>query len=164
MQRRNEAIKQNDMDQWVWVYWPIWSITASICVSKSFLWPGSCLISATQAPQMAFLFSHSLRLQKDPTGQKKTRQVVICVVNVQKIQAIFIKKVLARTIKGQEPRFRRLLHILCIPNGKFAPWYSPSMLRREMRRARMPKTNKKNAWKMTIRAVYFSRNLGSWRS
>ncbi len=49
MQRRKLAIKQNDMDQLVWVYWPTVFITASICVSKSFFRPGSCLMSATQA-------------------------------------------------------------------------------------------------------------------
>ncbi len=75
IQRRRHAIKQSDMSQSVWVYWPIVFITASICVSKSFFWPGSCLIFATQASQMVFLFSHSLRLQKDPQekGKKTTR-------------------------------------------------------------------------------------------
>ncbi len=39
--------------------------------------------------------------------------------------------------------FRRPLHILCMPNGKIAAWNSPSILRREMRKARMRKTNKR---------------------
>ena len=73
-QQRKQSIKQNDMDQSVWVYWPIWSITASICVSKSFCWTGSFSISATQASQMAFLFSHSLRLHKDPTTKIKRQE------------------------------------------------------------------------------------------
>ncbi len=75
MQWRRRTIKQNDMDQSAWVYWPIWSITASICVSKSFFWSGSCSISATQSSQMAFLFSHSLRLQK-VTTEKKRQEVI----------------------------------------------------------------------------------------
>ena len=74
MQGRRQAINQNDMDQSVWVYWPIPSIAASICLSKSIFWPGSWLISATQVSQMAFLFSHSLRLQKDPTGKKNDKK------------------------------------------------------------------------------------------
>jgi hypothetical protein len=41
-------------------------------------------------------------------------------VNAQKVHTIFNKNVLAQTIKGQEQRFRRLVHILCIPNGKIA--------------------------------------------
>ncbi len=73
IQRKRQAIKQNDVNQSVWVYWPVWFITASICVSKSFCWSGSCLIPATQASQMAFLLSHSLRLQKDPQEKGKKR-------------------------------------------------------------------------------------------
>ncbi len=142
MQGRRQAIKQNDMDQSVWVYWPIWSITASICVSKSFFCPGSWLISATQASQMDFLFSHSLRLQQGPTGKrKKKRQEVHFLVHAQKVQTRFIKNVLARTIKGQEERIRRLLHILWMPNGKLAPWHSPSTLGREMRKGKDAKIN-----------------------
>ena len=161
MQRRKQAIKQNGMDQSVWLYWPMWFVAASICVSKSFFWPGSCSISATQASQMAFLFSHSLRLQKDPTGKKKHDKKR---ATIQQKCTLFNKNVLARTIKGQEQMFRRLRHILWMPNGKIAPWHSPSMLRREMRRAKMRGWKNKNAWKMAIRAVYFSRNLGSWQS
>ena len=47
-----------------------------------------------------------------------------------------------RTIKGQEQRFRRLLHMLWMSNGKNAPWHSPSMLRHEMRKARMRNISK----------------------
>ncbi len=102
MPRRRPTIKQNDTNQTVCVYWPIVFITASICVSKAFFWPGSWSISATQASQMAFLFSHSLRLQKDSTGKTNRQEEVIFLVNVQKVQTVFNKNVLARTIKGQE--------------------------------------------------------------
>ncbi len=66
MQRRDRQSNKTTWHQSVWLYWPIFSITASICVSNFLFWPGSCLIFATQASQIVFLFLHSLRLQKSP--------------------------------------------------------------------------------------------------
>ncbi len=82
---------------------------------------------------MAFLFSHSLRLQKDPVvnayfcgilvrdGLGVGVRVRVRVRVWVRIRVWVNKNVLARTIKGQAQRFRRLLHILCKPNGNIAP-------------------------------------------
>jgi hypothetical protein len=105
------------------------------------------LISTTQASQMAFLFSHSFRLQKYPKVKKEKRQEACLFYQIhKKSRQEFNKNALARTIEGQEQRFRRLLHIFWMPNGKTAPWHSPSMLREgqgcEINKNRMINDNK----------------------
>jgi hypothetical protein len=100
-------------------------------------------------PKRPFSFHTRFGCKKDHIAEEKNPTwSVLFLVNAQQIQTRFNKNVLARTIKEQKQRFHRLLHILWKTNGTIAPWHSPSILRRQMRRARMRKTNNKNALEM----------------
>ncbi len=98
-------------------------------------------------PKCPFSFHTHFGWKKIPHRKKKKKRLI----NARKSRQCSTKNVLARTIKGQEQKFRRLLHILCIPNGKIASWHSQSMLRREMRKAKgcekqMKRTYEKWQW------------------
>ena len=67
MQRRHSHYQQKlyGMISLFRLNWPIKFTAASICASKPSFKSGSSLISATQPSQMAFFFSHSLRLYQN---------------------------------------------------------------------------------------------------
>jgi hypothetical protein len=118
------AIKQNHMDQsGLSVLTHLLHHSKHLCI-KVFLSTRIFIdLRNTGVPNGLSLFAlASAAIRSQRKKKKKTRPEEACFfkVNARKVQTLFNKNVLARTIKGQEQRFRRLLHILCIPNSKIA--------------------------------------------
>ena len=66
----------------------------------------------TGVPNGLSLFTLASAAKRSHRKKNITKRSVLYLVNAQKVQAIFNRNALARTIKGQEQGFRRLMHIL----------------------------------------------------